>query len=124
MPVLGSGEAVVDAFGEGKYILGSLHTLSAVLETITLVRLVVDGLEVVKAGKPLAEVAKQMGGIESKYPRLPSVLASFVVGFQYHIGWLYIDCTYARPLYRNKEWGELNKKEKVYMSCNLHIHEC
>jgi hypothetical protein len=60
MPVLGSGEAAVDAFGEEKYILGSLHTLSAVLEAIPLVRLVVDGIEVVKAGKSLVEVAKQV----------------------------------------------------------------
>jgi len=60
---------------------------------------------------------------DPKNAQLSLMLASLILGFQYHVGWLGIDCTYAQPLYRNKEWGKLHEKGKIYISCNLHVHE-
>lgn len=60
---------------------------------------------------------------DPKNAHLSLILASFIVGCQYQVGWLDIDCTYAQPLYINKEWGKLNEKGKIYVSCNLHVHE-
>lgn len=65
----------------------------------------------------------QLSNTDPQNTSLALVLASFILGCQYHVDWLDIDCTYAQPFYRNQAWGKLQDKGKVYVSCNVHVHE-
>lgn len=60
---------------------------------------------------------------DPKNEKLSLTLMSYALGFHYHIRWLSIDFTYAKPLYSPKQWNISNKTYQIYLSGSFKIHE-